>query len=341
MKQVWIAGTAMAVAVAFGVTPDSVRGQDSAEGLNGASTDPRAGQIMNMAKTVGANLAEGKVNTAALNVVDAGIDYWFDTYGESLPAWAQRMEFELNVTEDEKPEYSILTVQPLWQGLDMQDTVFFQGQVGNSYAFNDERITTNIGFGYRRLFDGNKALAGVNAFYDRDWDKSHNRASIGGELRWNAFDLNINNYWGLSGWKDVGSGNTEKAMDGRDIVLAMQLPYLPWAKVRYKRFEWEYDSAARSDVSGWKAGLEMDLSQNLQLEASYTDDNYNESKGIIQLRWQFGGSASKPVAASSNPIAAEAYAMRDMSNYTLDKVQRTNRIVTQRSSGGVVISRTD
>lgn len=40
------------------------------------------------------------------------------------PDWAKRIEFQWELNEDNKPEFSILTVQPLFQSEGLRDTVF-------------------------------------------------------------------------------------------------------------------------------------------------------------------------------------------------------------------------
>ena len=52
--------------------------------------------------------------------------YLLPALGEGAPGWAKRIEFEFDVQKDLKPTYSILTVQPLYQSKDKQNTVFVQ-----------------------------------------------------------------------------------------------------------------------------------------------------------------------------------------------------------------------
>lgn len=286
--------------------------------------------------------AQSTVVGAAKNVADQGVDYWFPGIGSSLPAWTKRFEFEWDVREDVKPDFSVLTVQPLYQSDGDVDTFFTQGRVALNHQFGERRLTTNIGLGYRRLFLHNSALAGINTFYDREWDEELERFSIGGELRWSGFDLFANSYWDVSGSQNVSNGFTEEPLDGRDVELTAQVPYLPWARVRTKRFYWDGEDGA-TDVDGWAISGEFDLTQNIQIEAGWVDENISEEEAFAQLRFTLAswGDYDKPVALSNRFVDSAAYRVKPMKERTLDKVRRSNEIVTQRAGNGVVITRTD
>ena len=61
--------------------------------------------------------------------------------------------------ENKKPEFSILLVRPL--RLTETNAFFSQLSVNHYYVRSDERITINIGAGYRKVFDGNYILGGI------------------------------------------------------------------------------------------------------------------------------------------------------------------------------------
>lgn len=281
-------------------------------------------------------LVQGSVGGAADTFANAGIDYWYDAVGEDLPDWAKRFEFEVKLHEIGKPKWSILTVQPLYESDDQQNTVFTQlSQLRYNYL-GDDRDVTNVGLGYRRLMADNTVLVGANTFFDYDWRYNHQRASIGGEIKWSGLDLTANKYFGLSDWHSVGTNQEEKPLDGYDIELGMQVPYLPWARVYAKAYEW--DSIRGSDIDGWQASTEWDLTQNLQIEGGIKDDDTTSgTEGFAELRFRFA--FNKPVATSSKFVSAQPWEMRDMRDYRLDKVRRENRVITERVSSGVIIKR--
>jgi len=119
------------------------------------------------------------------------------------------------------------------------------------------------------------------------------------------------------------------------VELTGQVPYLPWARVRAKRFVWEAEAAPK-DVKGWAYGFGMDVHQNLQIEYSAIDAN-NQSRvehGVfLRFRYNF---SDRPVALSSRFIDSEPWNMRDMKNHTLDRVRRENKIILENTVVGAV-----
>lgn len=254
--------------------------------------------------------------------------------------WMKRTEVSVDAANFTKPGYSIETVQPLYQNTGKQDTVFTQLRGASNYRFDERRTTFNLGLGYRKLFLDNTALAGVNLFYDVETKYSLKRWSLGGEMRWSAFDLYANKYYGLSDWTYTNNGAQEKPLDGYDVDLAAQIPYMPWAKVHVMRYTWDKERAAE-DLSGNKLSLEGDLTSNVTVELgrNINTNNIAEDGNFMMLRYRWDGSGRKQPNAMNAFLSAKAFDMRDMSNHTLDRVRRNNTIVVERSAGGIVIAR--
>jgi hypothetical protein len=109
--------------------------------------------------------AEGNRDVAATAmalVTNATRQYLLPSIGADAPDWAKRIEFEWDVQKDLKPSYSILTVQPLYQDKDKQNTFFIQASQLRYHQIDKYRDTTNIGLGYRRLMFDNQVLVGIN-----------------------------------------------------------------------------------------------------------------------------------------------------------------------------------
>ena len=274
-------------------------------------------------------------------LINSSIDYILPTLGENAPDYLKRVELDIKVQDNLKPEWSVLTVQPLYQSADKQKTVFTQLSQRRYNYIGTDRNVTNVGFGYRQLFADNTVLAGVNTFYDYEWKRKHKRGGIGAEVKWAGLDFTTNMYKALSSKSGTGltTGTQEEVLDGRDFELSAQVPYLPWAKVHASRYYW--DSVANTeDIKGWSASLEAKVQQNLTLEAGMKDDNFiakREKFATVSFSIPFG--EPRPVMMSNQLVADNAWNMRDMRQYTLDKVRRQNKIIVERTSSGVVITR--
>ena len=278
----------------------------------------------------------------ALGFIDASLDYLMPGIGEDAPDWMKRIELEWQIREKSAPEYAITTVQPLWETENFQDTFFTQLSFRRYQLFGRNREVANLGLGYRRLLFNDTVLIGANNFYDYEFDLNHQRTSFGFEAKWAGLDFSTNKYWGLSHahTDDENQGVEEEPLDGHDIELTGQIPYLPWARITGRRYWWKTKTASE-DIKGWEASINMDLLQNLQIEAGINSDNFikdnNNNEIFMMSRFHFN--FNRPVAASSMAFSADPWLIRDMKEFRLDKVKRENKIIVERRSNGITIAR--
>ena len=113
-------------------------------------------------------------------------------------------------------------------------------------------------------------MTGFNAFLDYD-NIGNSRGSIGGELKNATFGLTSNYY------KKIGNGsNKEEVLDGYDVQLTSQIPYLHWANVFVNHYKWY--GVERGDIEGRKYGSELSLLPSFNLEVAYDDKT---RKGLV------------------------------------------------------------
>ncbi|MGB0670480.1 MAG: inverse autotransporter beta domain-containing protein [Rhodospirillales bacterium] len=284
--------------------------------------------------------SQGKTTAAVLELGEQTIDYLLPGLGANLPEWAKHIEIEAGAYENNAPRWSVLGVFPLFETDDLQNTFFTQISQQRYRMLGVTRDVTNAGLGYRRLLFNNAVLVGVNGFYDYGWKYHHQRASAGAEVKWAGLDLSSNYYWRISGTHSAGDNSFEDVLDGHDVRLAAQVPFVPWARVQGRRYWWSVDQSSE-DIKGWEVGFEADIHQNLRFEAGLVGDNYieddNNNEGYVRFAWTMD--LQRPVAMSSEVLSKSPWLMRDMSEYRLDKVKRENRIIVERFSTGVVITR--
>lgn len=278
--------------------------------------------------------------SAVAALMKEGMNYWLPGLGSGAPDWAKRIEWEFDWQHGNKPEFSVMTVQPLYQSEDRLDTVFTQVRLASLHQFSDHRFAQNVGLGYRRVLDDGAAMLGGNVFHDYEWNNHHSRVSAGIEGRWGPVDLFANAYWGLSGKHSAGTDTTEVPLDGRDVELSLQVPYVPWARVRARRFFWDAVDAP-NDIDGKAFSLDADIHQNVQIEAGATDDNTGGWESFLKLQFRLASwnGGDRPVAASSRIVDRKIFDDRDMRDYALDEVRRENKIILERTSSGITISR--
>ncbi len=128
----------------------------------------------------------------------------------------------------------------------ISSTWFIQpGMLFNQASNFDGRDFVHIGLGYRKK--DVDSFFGMNAFYDYDLTREHQRGSLGGEYGRQYFKLTSNYYFPLNGWKEspnrfnsIGSGVLldERPAQGIDFNFTGYLPQVPWISLEttYQQF---------------------------------------------------------------------------------------------------------
>ena len=240
-------------------------------------------------------------------------------------------EVSITLRENNKPDYSFLFVREL--NRHHNGNTFLQASAFNTEVMNEERLTTNFGIGKRFLSNDKFLMTGFNSFLDFD-NTGNSRGSIGGELKNATFGLTSNYY------KKIGNGsNEEEVLDGYDVQLASQVPYLHWANVFVNHYKWY--GVARGDIEGRKYGSELSLLPSFNLEVAYDDKTVKglEDEYYVKLNYVYPPRERIPTALDG--VSKEMWVKKkDMTDQLLTKVRRENRIMVE-LSGAATVSRLD
>jgi len=239
---------------------------------------------------------------------------------------------EISITgiTSSEPVWSFMFLRPVTESRDLRDNTFIQ----SSLFREGGRTTFNLGYGYRRMVCDEKVLLGTNIFFDHEFPYDHQRMSVGGELRTTVGEINTNLYRALTKWKDVGGNMEERALGGYDAEVALAVPYIPSAHMRFKHFCWNGEDNIE-DVKGNTFSLTGSLYEGLSVEAGYTDYNSGTNEGrsferflTLAYNFSFGGNdvnrATKPHTIST------PYTFESMVDRRFEKVRRENRIMKAR-----------
>ena len=239
-------------------------------------------------------------------------------------------EVSIDLRENYEPDYSILAVREISKT--DNGNLFTQFSLFNTDKNNDERIIGNLGFGKRILNSDKTMMTGFNAFFDYD-DIGNARSSLGLEARNATLDFGYNYYF------KIDDGTDEKVLDGYDLRLASQIPYVHWADLFVNSYEWE--GRDRDDIKGMKIGSALLLSPTLNLELAFDD----KDKDGLEDEWYANITFVHP--PRSGPSLQDGFLSdsawkeeKDMSGELLTKVNRNNKIVVE-FKGLATISRTD
>ena len=268
---------------------------------------------------------------------DAVIDKTIEKFEDGFNSLFTNTELTIEWRTAADPNFTLLTINPLSQNEAEGNLTFFQGSIIRQNNWN----TLNLGVGYRQLSEDEKWIYGVNAFHDYESTYEHSRWSIGAKLRSSAFEINANKYFAISGAKTGRNGNTERALDGYEIEIGGQVPYIPTAKLFAKQWTWE--GYQTSDTKGKTYSLQINtpIAPNVTLEAGTKDFEVGSDIDFINLTYKigFGDDTSKQDDAIPSLIADQAFNNTSMKDKMLEKVRRKNQIVIQTnftaSAGGV------
>jgi hypothetical protein len=238
-------------------------------------------------------------------------------------------ETSIDLRENHKPDFSILAVRELEKN--DNGNFFTQFSLFNTEKNNRERIVGNLGFGKRTLSDDKLMMTGFNGFLDLD-DAGNTRASLGLEARNAVLEFNSNYYLGIADATD------EKVLDGYDLRLASQIPYLHWADAFVNSYAWQGED--RDDIKGTKLGSEMYLSPTFSLEVAFDDKDKAGLEDEWYAKLQFVYPPRDGATAQDGISDTMRREEKDMTGKLLTKVKRQNKIMIE-FKGSSQITRTD
>ena len=254
---------------------------------------------------------------------------------DALRAAFPSVNISVSGGDNDKPEVAVSTVNALHESDDLDHTVFVQGAV-RSHDGGD-RTTVNAGVGYRRLAYDETWLFGANLFYDHEFPADHQRASVGLEAKHSAMQLTANHYQAISKWK-THNGTPERVLDGSDLELGVQVPYVPSAMLFTRAFKWNGVQGG-TDLKGKEHSLRFSgaLGNGWQIEASHLDFDNRPDEQRVKLTYVRSFGQQTPIdKQESSLLSDEMFSLASLSNERLMPVRRENRIVKQTS--GLTIS---
>ena len=281
----------------------------------------------------------------AQDIFQDGINHSLNKLGETISSalpGAGDTEITIHSQDNYDLRYSILAVRPLamnpYSELSNKHLYFTQLRLANHepYANGDQRVLFNAGLGFRTLAQNNNAVLGINIFYDHEFEQTHQRGSLGLEYLTSAFEVYANKYQRLGDTSMYGT-TTETVLNGYDINIVGQLPYMPWGKVVYNNYFW---AGTSTDTKGKRYSLEAQVLRNMIFEIGQSDPDVGSTEDFWKLTLKWPANEFKQTIVT-HTVTDHMFPEKNMSGQMLHKVRRTNKIVTEKTTnpGGVVIVR--
>ena len=274
------------------------------------------------------NQAKNQAVQSVFSYGDNAIESWARDNLSSL----RLIEVESRSRADSKPTFRAITLFELTGN--QFDKILSQ----ISYSTFNDRETLNTGLVYRSMNQAMTHIYGVNIFYDHEFNTGHARTGIGFEMKSSVYDVNINLYEAMSEIHHV-NGAPEVAAGGYDAEVGAVLPYLPWAKLYYKRYQWNNET--KNIRHGEAVSLYMEPTTRLSLEAGMQDDSTtNSHNAFIKLNYILCCNERK-AGPGIFSVSSSAYTFGKIDEDRMyEKVRRENNVVTVKGGGGLTITAT-
>ena len=242
-------------------------------------------------------------------------------------------EFSLEFPEDDDVELEILK----FKELDSSDgkNSFSQISLHTQEVNDDTRFILNLGYGQRYISSDKSMITGMNAFIDYDTE-GHARTSLGVEAKAPILELTGNYYFGLSGVEKI-DGTNEKVLDGYELNLSSQLPYMPWTRINIQNYDFEKDKASEN-TGGNLVSLELNLSPSIQIEASR---NFIDTTGVEDeenFKIVYYNPPRNKSSLQDGFLSSTAFEKGDVEAKMKDKVRRRNAMTIE-VQGAVILTK--
>ena len=274
----------------------------------------------------------------ALNQVKQNMIQNAYSYGDTaIESWAKDnlsslrlIEIETRASEDSKPTFRAISL------FEITGNEYNKILTQISYSTFDDNETLNTGLVYRTMNADMTRIYGVNIFYDHEFNSGHTRTGLGFEMKSSVFDVNINLYEAMSEIHHV-NGAPEVAAGGYDAEIGALLPYLPWAKVYYKKYQWNNETL--NIRHGEMFSLYMEPTSRLSIETGMQDDSTtNSHNGFIKLNYILCCNERK-MGPNIFTVSKDAYTFGKVNTERMyEKVRRENNIVKVRGGGAFAIT---
>ena len=242
-------------------------------------------------------------------------------------------EFSLEFPEDDEVELELLKFKEL-DSSENQNS-FSQLSLHTQEVNDDTRFILNLGYGQRYISSDKSMITGMNAFIDYDTE-GHARTSLGVEAKAPILELTGNYYLGMSGVEKI-DGTNEKVLDGYELNLSSQLPYMPWTRINIQNYDFEKDKASEN-TGGNLVSLEMNLSPSIQFEASR---NFIDTSGVEDensFKIMYYNPPRNKTSLQDGFLSASAFEKGDVEAKMKDKVRRRNAMTIE-VQGAVILTK--
>jgi hypothetical protein len=196
------------------------------------------------------------------------------------PSWLARVRFDLSFDPAFQPRYAVAATQPLLASAWHDASIDLHG-----HAVYDATGHTggDLGLRYQGRWHDHDVTLGVQGGVEDRWLQELQRYSFGTELRLSSLEVRANLYDDVPE-HPASSQIAERRLDGYDVAVSAQLPFVPWARLRASRF-WQIAVNGDAATTCHRFSLRLTPLSPLEIETGMQNEAENRS-WFTQLRWR-------------------------------------------------------
>ena len=257
-------------------------------------------------------------------------DKLFETWARENISSLRLIEVETKISKSSKPQIRLISL--------FEITKSDANAVLSQFSFStfDDREIFNGGLVYRAFNNDKTIMYGTNLFYDQQLHTGHKRVSLGFELKSSVYDFNLNLYDATSSIHHV-EDVPEVAAGGYDAEIGIMMPYLPWAKIYYKAYQWNNETL--NIKNGESLSLYMEPTSRLSFEAGMNNNStLSSKKTFVKLNYILccADESTRPSMFNVSSRAFNYVPLEEKRIY--EKVRRENNIIVVRGGGGISVT---
>jgi hypothetical protein len=197
----------------------------------------------------------------------------------SGPDWLERMHFDLSFDPAFQPRYALAVTQPLLASLYHDGAIDLQGRVVYDTA---GAAGGDLGLRYRGLWYQQDIMLGVQGGVEDRRSEEFQRYRIGAELGLRTLQMRTNLYDDVPA-HPASRRITERGLDGYDLEIGAQIPFLPWAWVWVNRL---WGMAVNGEAADTYDRVSLRLTPLAPLEIETGAEAQAEDRSwFARLRW--------------------------------------------------------
>ena len=199
----------------------------------------------------------------------------------AAPPWLQGMRFQLSFDAAFQPRYALSITEPLWASSYHDSTLALEGRLVHDAAGGSGG---DGGLRYHgEWYDQDVTLAVQGGIEDR-WLQEFQRYRLGAELLMQSLEVRANLYDEVPA-QPATREIAERRLDGYDLEIGAQMPFVPWVWLRASRF-WQVALNGTTVDTRDRISLRLTPLAPLEIETGTRSHTAAERSRFAHLRWR-------------------------------------------------------